>query len=77
MKYFTPRWYSPGGSGAIEQGVSNEAEYARVLLEQLGLPPNRATFENTSRTGRRETILPPYEWPALICASTIPIEGNP
>jgi uncharacterized SAM-binding protein YcdF (DUF218 family) len=39
-----------GGSGAIEQGVSNEAEYARILLEQLGLPPDRISFENTSRT---------------------------
>jgi uncharacterized SAM-binding protein YcdF (DUF218 family) len=33
-----------GGSGAIEQGVSNEAEYARILLEQLGLPPDRVVF---------------------------------
>ena len=39
-----------GGSGAIEQGVSNEAEYARILLEQLGLPPDRVVFEDTSRT---------------------------
>ena len=39
-----------GGSGAIEQGVSNEAEFARILLEQLGLPPDRVIFENTSRT---------------------------
>jgi uncharacterized SAM-binding protein YcdF (DUF218 family) len=39
-----------GGSGAIAQGVSNEAEFARILLEQLGLPPDRVIFENTSRT---------------------------
>jgi uncharacterized SAM-binding protein YcdF (DUF218 family) len=39
-----------GGSGAIEQGVSNEAEFARILLEQLGVPPDRVIFENTSRT---------------------------
>jgi uncharacterized SAM-binding protein YcdF (DUF218 family) len=39
-----------GGSGDLEQGVSNEAEYARILIEQLGLPPDRVTFENTSRT---------------------------
>jgi len=39
-----------GGSGAIEQGVSNEAEYARILLEQLGLPPDRIVFESASRT---------------------------
>jgi uncharacterized SAM-binding protein YcdF (DUF218 family) len=39
-----------GGSGAIEQGVSNEAEYARILLEQLGLPPDRVVFEDASRT---------------------------
>jgi uncharacterized SAM-binding protein YcdF (DUF218 family) len=39
-----------GGSGAIVQGVSNEAEFARILFEQLGLPPDRVIFENTSRT---------------------------
>jgi uncharacterized SAM-binding protein YcdF (DUF218 family) len=39
-----------GGSGAIVQGVSNEAEFARILLEQLGVPPDRVIFENTSRT---------------------------
>jgi uncharacterized SAM-binding protein YcdF (DUF218 family) len=37
-----------GGSGDLEQGVSNEAEYAKILLEQLGLPPDRVVFENTS-----------------------------
>ena len=30
--------------------MSNEAEYAKILLEQLGLPPDRVVFENTSRT---------------------------
>jgi uncharacterized SAM-binding protein YcdF (DUF218 family) len=39
-----------GGSGAIVQGVSNEAEFARILLEQLGVPPDRVIFEDTSRT---------------------------
>jgi uncharacterized SAM-binding protein YcdF (DUF218 family) len=39
-----------GGSGDLEQGVSNEAEYASILIEQLGLPADRVAFENTSRT---------------------------
>ena len=39
-----------GGSGAIEQGVSNEAKYARILLEQLGLAADRVVFEDASRT---------------------------
>ena len=39
-----------GGSGDLEQGVSNEANYARILFDQLGLPAGRVTFENTSRT---------------------------
>jgi len=39
-----------GGSGDLEQGVSNEAEYARILIGQLGLPPDRVAFETTSRT---------------------------
>jgi uncharacterized SAM-binding protein YcdF (DUF218 family) len=39
-----------GGSGAIEQGVSNEAYYARILLQQLGVPPDRVIFEDKSRT---------------------------
>src|ERR1700710_1293480 len=30
-----------GGSGDIEQGISNEAKYARILLGQLGLPADR------------------------------------
>ncbi len=39
-----------GGSGALEQGVSNEAEYTRILLDQLGLPDGRVLYESASRT---------------------------
>jgi hypothetical protein len=47
-RYPQARLVFTGGSGDLEQGVSNEAEYAKILLEQLGLPPDRVVFENTS-----------------------------
>ncbi len=49
-RYPLARLVFTGGSGDIEQGVSNEAEYARILLEQLGLPQERVLFESASRT---------------------------
>lgn len=49
-RYPNARLVFTGGSGAIVQGVSNEAEYARILLDQLGLPPERVMFETASRT---------------------------
>jgi uncharacterized SAM-binding protein YcdF (DUF218 family) len=39
-----------GGSGMIQQGLSNEAEFARILIEQLGVPPDRVVYESASRT---------------------------
>ena len=69
-----------GGSGAIEQGVSNEAEYARILLEQLGLPPDRVVFETTSRTTWENAVntyalvkpQPSESWILLTSASHMP-----
>ncbi len=39
-----------GGSGHIEQGITNEAKFVRILLAQLGMDVSRVTFENQSRT---------------------------
>ena len=69
-----------GGSGDIEQGVSNEAGYARILLEQLGLPPERVVFENMSRTTWENAVnasalvkpRPGERWVLLTSASHMP-----
>ncbi len=39
-----------GGSGRVEQGITTEARFARILLQDLGLPPERVVFEDQSRT---------------------------
>ena len=49
-RYPKARLVFTGGSGSIVQGVSNEARYAREMFEQLGVPPDRITFESRSRT---------------------------
>ena len=49
-RYPQARLVFTGGSGAIQQGLSNEARYARILFAQLGLPAERITFEAASRT---------------------------
>ena len=41
-----------GGSGDIEQGITNEAKWVRILFEGLGLPDDRVIYENQSRTTR-------------------------
>ena len=69
-----------GGSGDIEQGVSNEATYARILLEQLGLPLGRIVFEDTSRTTWENAVntsalvkpRPGERWVLLTSASHMP-----
>ncbi len=49
-QYPQARLVFTGGSGAVEQGLTTEAHFARILLDQLGLPPDRVTFESASRT---------------------------
>ena len=69
-----------GGSGDIVQGVTNEAKFAAILCEQLGLPPDRITFENRSRTTRENAVdtaalvrpLPGERWLLLTSASHMP-----
>jgi uncharacterized SAM-binding protein YcdF (DUF218 family) len=39
-----------GGSGHIEQGVTNEAKFVRILLSELGMDTSRIIFESRSRT---------------------------
>jgi uncharacterized SAM-binding protein YcdF (DUF218 family) len=69
-----------GGSGEINQGVSNEAKYARILFGQLGLPPDRVIFEDKSRTTWENAVNayelvkpePGERWILLTSASHIP-----
>ena len=55
-RYPQARLVFTGGSGDLEQGVSNEAEFARILFAQLGLPPGRVVFESESRTTRENAV---------------------
>ncbi len=55
-RYPQARLVFTGGSGDIEQGVSNEAEFARILFAQLGLAPQRVLFESESRTTRENAV---------------------
>ena len=69
-----------GGSGDLEQGVSNETDYARILLGQLGLPLDRVMFENSSRTTWENAVntyelvkpQPNEHWVLLTSASHMP-----
>ena len=49
-RYPTARLVFTGGSGAFVQGVTTEAQYARTLLAELGVPPERVLFEDKSLT---------------------------
>jgi uncharacterized SAM-binding protein YcdF (DUF218 family) len=49
-RYPQARLVFTGGSGDIEQGITDEARFARVLLAGLGLPEDRVVFESQSRT---------------------------
>ncbi len=49
-QYPQARLVFTGGSGGPVQGVSNEAEFARTLLTELGVPPARVVYEDKSRT---------------------------
>ncbi len=79
-RYPRARLVFTGGSGDIEQGVSNEARYMRVLLEQLGLPPGRVVFEDRSRTTWENAVdsfalaapRPGERWVLLTSASHMP-----
>jgi uncharacterized SAM-binding protein YcdF (DUF218 family) len=69
-----------GGSGDIEQGLATEAQFARTLFEQLGLPPDRVVFENASRTTWENAVdthaivqpKPGETWVLLTSASHMP-----
>ncbi len=79
-RYPRARLVFSGGSGDIEQGVSNEAHYAAILCAQLGLPPDRILFENRSRTTRENAVnsyalvrpQPGERWVLLTSASHMP-----
>ncbi len=69
-----------GGSGDLRQGIANEAEYMRILLDQLGLPPGRVVFEDRSRTTWENAVYslalaaprPGERWVLLTSASHMP-----
>ena len=53
----TARLVFTGGSGRVEQGVATEAHFARILLAELGVPPDRVVFEDQSRTTAENATL--------------------
>lgn len=69
-----------GDSGDIEQGASNEVEFAGILFTQLGLPVERVEFENGSRTTRESAVdaaaliehRPGERWVLVTSASHMP-----
>jgi uncharacterized SAM-binding protein YcdF (DUF218 family) len=79
-QYPQARLVFTGGSGAIEQGITTEAQYARTLFEQLGLPADRVVFENASRTTWENAVdthaivqpKPGETWVLLTSASHMP-----
>jgi uncharacterized SAM-binding protein YcdF (DUF218 family) len=79
-RYPNARLVFTGGSGAIEQGIANEAEFARDLLAQLGVPPERVVFESASRTtwenavevGKLVQPKPGETWVLLTSANHMP-----
>ena len=46
-----------GGSGRIVQAPATEADDARALFDELGLPPQRVTFEAASRSTWQNAML--------------------
>ncbi len=80
-RYPAARLVFSGGSGDIQQGLSNEARFARMLFIQLGLPPERVQFEAASRTTRENALdtvhllgpqPPGRRWVLLTSASHMP-----
>ena len=78
--YPAARLVFTGGSGALVQGVTTEAQYARTLLADLGVPPDRVVFEDRSLTTHenatftRDLVRPqPGEvWALVTSASHMP-----
>ena len=79
-RYPRARLVFTGGSGDLQQGIANEAEYMRILLDELGLPPGRVVFEDRSRTTWENAVYsfalaaprPGERWVLLTSASHMP-----
>ena len=79
-RYPDARLVFTGGSGRIEQGEANEAYFARILLAELGLPPERVVFEDQSRTTEENALrsralvhpAPGEVWALVTSASHMP-----
>lgn len=78
--YPTARLVFTGGSGALVQGVTTEAQYARTLLTELGVPPERMVFEDRSLTTHENAVFtrdlirpqPGEVWALVTSASHMP-----
>ena len=79
-RYPDARLVFTGGSGEVEQGQATEAQFARILLAELGVPPDRVVFEDKSRTTAENAILskalvhpaPTEIWSLVTSASHMP-----
>lgn len=79
-RYPDARLVFTGGSGDVVQGVTNEAKWVRRLFEGLGLPPERVTYEDRSRTTHENATdsfalihpKPDETWILLTSASHMP-----
>ncbi|MCH4091072.1 YdcF family protein [Acetobacter sp.] len=79
-RYPDARLVFTGGSGDIEQGVTTEAKWVRLLFESLGLPDDRVIYENRSRTTRENATdsfalvhpKPDETWVLITSASHMP-----
>ena len=56
-QYPTAALVFTGGSGHIEQGITNEAKFVRILLAQMGMDVGRITFESQSRTTYENAVM--------------------
>ena len=78
--YPNARLVFTGGSGQWAQGVSTEAAFARRLLIDLGVPPERMAFEDRSRTTEENATMtrdmvkpqPGEVWALVTSASHMP-----
>jgi uncharacterized SAM-binding protein YcdF (DUF218 family) len=80
LRYPTARLVFTGGLGVGDTHPTTEADVARALFTQLGLPPDRAIYESKSRTTYENAVLsrklvdpkPGETWILVTSASHMP-----